>query len=517
VFFALVRFRLREVPLERDEGEYAYAGQLMLQGIPPYQLAYNMKLPGTYAAYALILAVFGQTAGGIHTGLILINAATSLLVFLLGERLFGRLCGIVAAASYALLSTTPSVMGLAGHATHFVVMFSIAGVLLLLKALESGRSWQYFASGVLFGLAFLMKQPGLAFLLFAGVYLLRRKLIAPINWKGLARSAGALLVGAAFPFLVTCLLLLKAGVFRQFWFWTFLYLIQYGTHETLAQGFDLLRSAVPAVVGPVAWMWSIAAVGLTALVWSARARANAFFMISFLLLSFLAVCPGFYFRPHYFILLLPAVSILVGMAVTCAREKLLDGRRARTLSTLPVLLFLVAFSYSIFQQRELLFQMDALSACHDVYGANPFPEAIKVGDYIKSHTPEEATVAVLGSEPEIYFYSHRHSASGYIYTYPLLEPQKYALQMQKEMMAEVETRRPEILVLVNVPASWIAFSGIASTKGILSWVQEYVKEHYVVEGVADMGLVTTYLWGEEAKSYQPHSLYTIFVFRTRSP
>jgi hypothetical protein len=38
--------------LERDEGEYAYAGQLMLQGIPPYQLAYTMKLPGPFAAYA---------------------------------------------------------------------------------------------------------------------------------------------------------------------------------------------------------------------------------------------------------------------------------------------------------------------------------------------------------------------------------------------------------------------------------------------------------------------------------
>ena len=52
LFFAVVRFRLRDVPLERDEGEYAYCGQLMLQGIPPYKLAYNMKLPGTYAAYA---------------------------------------------------------------------------------------------------------------------------------------------------------------------------------------------------------------------------------------------------------------------------------------------------------------------------------------------------------------------------------------------------------------------------------------------------------------------------------
>ena len=29
-----IRIRLLGIPLERDEGEYAYAGQLMLQGIP---------------------------------------------------------------------------------------------------------------------------------------------------------------------------------------------------------------------------------------------------------------------------------------------------------------------------------------------------------------------------------------------------------------------------------------------------------------------------------------------------
>ena len=40
-----IRIRLLGIPLERDEGEYAYAGQLMLQGIPPYEFAYNMKLP----------------------------------------------------------------------------------------------------------------------------------------------------------------------------------------------------------------------------------------------------------------------------------------------------------------------------------------------------------------------------------------------------------------------------------------------------------------------------------------
>ena len=52
LLFAGIRWRLRDMPLERDEGEYAYAGQLILQDIPPYELAYNMKLPGTYLGYA---------------------------------------------------------------------------------------------------------------------------------------------------------------------------------------------------------------------------------------------------------------------------------------------------------------------------------------------------------------------------------------------------------------------------------------------------------------------------------
>ncbi len=41
----VIRIRLLGIPLERDEGEYAYAGQVMSQGIPPYKRAYNMKFP----------------------------------------------------------------------------------------------------------------------------------------------------------------------------------------------------------------------------------------------------------------------------------------------------------------------------------------------------------------------------------------------------------------------------------------------------------------------------------------
>src|SRR6267142_1191611 len=125
LLIAGIRFRLRDFPLERDEGEYAYAGQLILQGIPPYQLAYNMKLPGTYAAYAAMLRVFGSTPAGIHVGLLLVNGLTTLLIYFLAKRRCGRLGSVTAAASYALLSTSEAVLGLSGHATHFVVLLVV--------------------------------------------------------------------------------------------------------------------------------------------------------------------------------------------------------------------------------------------------------------------------------------------------------------------------------------------------------------------------------------------------------
>src|ERR1700687_4807986 len=153
-----VRMRLRNMPLERDEGEFAYVGQLMLQGIPPYKIACNMKLPGTYAAYAAMMAVFGETAAGIRIGLMLVNIAATVLVFLLAKYLYGPLAGTVAGITYGLLSWRPAVLGVYAHATPFVVLAALAGILLLLHAIDSRRIGLYFCSGLCLGAAFLMKQ-----------------------------------------------------------------------------------------------------------------------------------------------------------------------------------------------------------------------------------------------------------------------------------------------------------------------------------------------------------------------
>ena len=96
-----LRWRLLDVPLERDEGEFAYMAQQLLRGVPPYVSGYAMKMPGIYVAYAGVLTVFGESIRGIHLGLLAVNQCSIVLLFLLTKRLYGPLVGLIAAGSYA--------------------------------------------------------------------------------------------------------------------------------------------------------------------------------------------------------------------------------------------------------------------------------------------------------------------------------------------------------------------------------------------------------------------------------
>src|SRR5580658_5221886 len=98
----VVRLRLLSIPLERDEGEYAYAGQLILEGVPPFKLAFNIKLPGTYAAYAAMMALLGQTTEEIHFGFLLVNLAALALLYLIARRMLDAEQAALACICYAL-------------------------------------------------------------------------------------------------------------------------------------------------------------------------------------------------------------------------------------------------------------------------------------------------------------------------------------------------------------------------------------------------------------------------------
>lgn len=517
-FAAFVRIRLIDLPLERDEGEYAYAGQLMLQGIPPYKLAYNMKLPGTYAAYAVTMAAFGQTTRGIHLGLILVNSATILLVYFLGRRLFGIICGVVAAGSFALLSLSHSVLGLAAHATHFVTLCGVAGALLLWHALEKDRTRLIFWSGVLFGLAFLMKQQGIFFGVFGGITLLEQEWQRrPRELRRALPRCATLFGGMLLPFVIACAALAAAGVFSRFWFWTFSYASQYAAITSLSAGWVYLQGRLSALFQVAPAIWILAGVGFALVLLRMKNQRNAFFAITLLAASFATACPGLVFRHHYFIPMLAALGLFAGAAIQIMADEIQRRRWNRNWLIIPLALFLAALTDAVVRHWALFFQVSPEAAARAIYPTNPFPEAREIGRYVREHSAPDSRIAVLGSEPEIYFYSERHSATGYIYTYALMEPHQYALTMQQEMIAEIEAAKPELVVFVDVYTSWLGVK--ESPKLLMKWLEPYAQEHLEQVGFVDILPVsaTEYHLGDwEGKYSQPKSPSSFTIFKTKT-
>jgi hypothetical protein len=143
----------------------------------------------------------------------------------------------------------------------------------------------------------------------------------------------------------------------------------------------------------------------------------------------------------------------------------------------------VCLRVALSEQEPLLSQSPS-DAGRMIYGPNPFSEAVRVAEYIQEHTNPTDTIAILGSEPEIYFYAHRHSATGYIYTYGLMEPQRYAVQMQREMMREIEAARPKYLVFITVPKSWLRRPN--SESEIFDWFDRYSAGEFQLDGLVNI-------------------------------
>jgi Dolichyl-phosphate-mannose-protein mannosyltransferase len=513
LFTGFIRFRLLDVPLERDEGEYAYAGQLILQGIPPYELAYNMKLPGTYFAYAAGMAVFGETTAGVHLTLLVVNSLTVIFVFLLGRKLFGAIAGVIAGASYGILSVSPAVLGLATHATQFVVLFAVPATWWLWKAVESGGRRIFFCSGLLFGLAFLMKQQGICFCLFGSAFLFWQAVRGKsVFTRDFARRVFLFGLGMVLPFAIFCLFCAAVGDFGRFWFWTFTYAGTYAAHEPFADGLRHLYEYLRDRSGVYAGFWILASAGFLLSLRNQTVRKEMIFTVGFLMFSFLGTAVGLYFRAHYFVLLLPAFAILTGLAVDSLRREL----SSRTAKIIPLFLFAAVMGWNIWLQKNIFFRLPPDAVCRVIYTSqNPFIESIAVARFIREHSAANARVAVVGSEPQIYFYAQRHSATGYIYTYPLMEAQPYAISMEREMGVEIEAGKPEYLVLVMYRYSWL-FHDSSDTE-ILSWVTKYARESYERTGLINMQPdgQAVYLWGDDAKNYQGPLDQFIVVYKRR--
>jgi hypothetical protein len=224
--------------------------------------------------------------------------------------------------------------------------------------------------------------------------------------------------------------------------------------------------------------------GLLSPVWHFRDRRGRVFAILLALCSLLAVCPGFYFRPHYFVLTLPAAALLAAVFVGSLQRDIIRAARGRLMRAFPLLLAAVGVGATLIVQGPFLFQMTPAEASRSTYGLNPFPESPGIARFVASLTEAEDRIAVLGSEPQLYFYAKRRAATGFVYMYPLMESHPYALKMQETLIGEIERSEPEVMVFVNVATSWLKRE--SSAVKIFEWFEGYQQAFYDLAGLVEI-------------------------------
>jgi hypothetical protein len=182
---------------------------------------------------------------------------------------------------------------------------------------------------------------------------------------------------------------------------------------------------------------------------------------------------------------LPVITILAAAGVIAIRD-LLDLYIKSNTKTAFISIFVVLAIWlqSFYIQRDFLLESDPVKISRAVFGLNPFPETLQIADYIKNHSGKDDKIAVLGSEPEIFFYSQRRSATAYIYIYPLMESQPYALDMQREMVSQIEANKPKYFIFVKFFVSWLVMPD--SNKFINNWSAQYMKSHYRQIGLVEI-------------------------------
>ena len=406
----------------------------------------------------MILAVFGQTPAGIRTGLILTTSATTVATYLLGARLGGSALGVAAAAVFAALSLNPKMLGIAAYAEHFALLPVVAGALVLWRGGRERRPISLLTCGILFGLGLLIRQSAALFVIGAVAYLLvargdgiaehprvgRLGAIAvfsqapPRRWRSPAWRSGP--PGLSKPF--------GSGCSRT----------RATTRPTRRRAGATSSARSARWRRPRRWCCALAAVGLGAAIRDPN-RDRRTFVVAFTASAVLGTMMGLQFRLHYFLLAVPALAMLSGIGLV-ALGGLLATQPPRALRwALPCTLGLVALAQPLYASRAVLFELGPGQISRAIYGRNPFPESVEVARYIREHSAAGDRVAVVGSEPQIYFYSARRSATGYIYTYPLMELQPYAPAMQREMIKEIEAAAPRFLVFVSATSSWIVRPG----------------------------------------------------------
>ena len=343
-------------PLDCDEAAYAYIGHRVLRGDVMYRDLTENKPPLGYWLYTMGVAVGGYRELAIRLMPIPSILATIAVVWWIAGRLGGPGSACLAAGLYILLSTDPYLFGNGSNLEHFINLFAVLSLGLLIAGWDRESRWWIFGAGVCLGAAALVKQVAIVpAIVFVPALLLRAWFPAPNRprrWAGGLVDVVVLGLGVASITAVAAAIVLAGGAGRP----AFDDIVLYGgalATDTLPDpnapswivrwltGNADPRGQLPWPFGKTdylvwwgsgSWpLWLASVPSLAYLIFGKPSDARRLLAVGWTVSAWVQVTlPGLYWQ-HYYLLPIPGVAIAVAVTLADGASHLVRAIGSRRL------------------------------------------------------------------------------------------------------------------------------------------------------------------------------------------
>lgn len=429
-----LRIQFIDEPFERDEGGYAYMSWRFLNGEVMYRDYWDTKPPGIVCIYALIFKLYGISLTSVRTMTIFFGIIALMLVYLVAEKMFDKKIAITSVFIYAFFSSQPISHTISSNAEPFMIIFTLAGIYFYL--FSEKRNNALILSGALFGIAFMVKQTAVDGLLAVILYSAINKGLRIRNI--LKISAG--IVGVWVPVIIY---FLYKGVLNDFFFAAYVYNFTYINKALSYHWLERLINTIITLTKEDILLWVLAISGFFII-------NKRHFLRAWTVFAAIGVTAGGRFFPHYFVQLIPVLSILSGYCLNKVWESI-DRQNFwakaqnkfifSTLSVLVVLTFINQIRYFAF--------LDCYDICKEKYPMQSFEFKERLAEEVKKITNPDDYIFVWGSEPEIYFFAERRSPVRFINNHYVWIHSAFAEKAKKEIMQELNLKKPKAIIIMD--------------------------------------------------------------------
>ncbi|MDI6704187.1 MAG: glycosyltransferase family 39 protein [bacterium] len=434
----LSRIPFLRIPLDCDEGLYAYFGLGILKGLRLYRDLWDHKPPFIFLIYTFILKTIGKTPFRIRLFTGLYALLTTFSVFLLARYVYGDMVGYVSALIYGIFSSAPMHRGSGSNSETFMVFPMVLSNLLFLLYFDKGGILFLLGAGFLNGISVLIKPVALFNLGIMALFLLIKK-------EGLM-SYIWLIGGFGLIDLMPFIYFWWKGTLSDYVSCVIKYNLRYINIIPKSRYLWRFLMFFKPIFKETCLLWIMPIIIIPFILKSYLIWVNIFLML-WLLSCFAGICVGGRFSPQYFIQIFPALSIFTGLGLVAILN--LHGigdfpyfLNLGSIALLSIYSFKSSFNFYFRYSPEEI-------SLHQTDGIN-FPTGIftysdTVAQYIKGRTQPEERILVWDSAAQIYFLSNRLSITRFVCDSHIAGNKTY----EQEILRDVEKKNPRYIVITK--------------------------------------------------------------------